>query len=301
MVESWDHQHVGAAQWSNQHQSFGHLDYVMCNAVEDFRKYAIHNVTEVLRHAGYSLNFYDQAVEGNLCFSSRHGHPDVNAPCRASYNFLKPLKEAMRADNPKAILMGEGWEVLSSQVLDAGWVWVPPDNPEVFRYTLPWAGVATAADVDIAQANKYFVLGLHLAIVARGLENGKRLSDFPDFAQHMAHLAGFREKTERFWIDGTFQDNLGLRVSGAFGKVYQTRDEVALMIANLTEETAVAEFELDARLYLISSSSYSTVTSFQSKVEDGIATQERTLLNGARSLSPYEIVALVFKRQNQSA
>ena len=133
MIESWDHQHVGAAQWSNRQQSFGHLDYVMCNAVEDFQKFATHNVTEVLSQAGYSLNFYDQAVEGNLCFSSQHDHPDVDAPCKASYHFLKPLKAAMRANNPKAILMGEGWEMLSSQILDAGWVWVPPANPEVFR------------------------------------------------------------------------------------------------------------------------------------------------------------------------
>jgi hypothetical protein len=57
LVESWDHQHVGAAQWSNQQQSFGHLDYVMCNAVEEFQKFAIHNVAEVLSQAGYSLNF----------------------------------------------------------------------------------------------------------------------------------------------------------------------------------------------------------------------------------------------------
>ena len=115
MVESWDHTAPGKhPKWSNQQQSFGHLDYVMCNAVDGFRSFAIQNVSSVLKEAGYSLNFYDQAVEGNLCFSSQHNHPDVNAPCKASYSFLKPLKAAgtMRAENPTAILMGEGWELL---------------------------------------------------------------------------------------------------------------------------------------------------------------------------------------------
>jgi hypothetical protein len=297
LVESWDHQHLGAMQWSNQQQSFGHLDYVMCNAVEGFRSFAIQNVSEVLREAGYSLNFYDQAVEGNLCFSSQHNHPDVNAPCKASYGFLKPLKAAMRADNPKAILMGEGWELLSSQVLDAGWVWVPPENPEVFRYCLPWACAATAVDVDRSQASKYFVLGLHLAIVARGLENGKRLSDFPEFAQHTAHLARFRERTERFWVDGTFQDDLGLRVAAAFGKVYQTRDEVALIMANLTDKTSVAAFELDARRYSITAASSATVSSLGDGEEGAIRLQDGQI-TGTKSLAPHELIALIFKRQS---
>ena len=298
MVESWDHRHLGAGQWSNQQQSFGHLDYVMCNAVEDFRNFAIHNVSEVLKRGGYSLNFYDQAVEGNLCFSPEHNHPDVNAPCRASYGFLKPLKAAMKADNPKAILMGDGWEMLSSQVLDAGWVWVPPDNPEVFRYTLPWASAATAVDVEMAKASEYFVLGLHLAIVARGLENGKKLSDFPEFAQHVARLASIREETERFWVDGTFQDDIGLRVSGAFGKVYQTREEVAVMIANLSDTTADAGFELDARHYGIAAAC-TTISSGESSGVGRDATEKGNLLVGNKELAPNDVVALIFKRKEQ--
>jgi hypothetical protein len=208
------------------------------------------------------------------------------------------LKAAVRANNPKAILMGEGWEMLSSQVLDAGWVWVPPESPEVFRYTLPWAGAATAVDVDMVQANKYFVLGLHLAIVARGLENGKKLSDFPEFAQHVARLARFRERTERFWIDGTFQDDLGFRVSGAFGKVYQTRDEVALMIANLTDKKADAVFELDGHHYGNTNTSHSTISSSNQNEEGGRATEKGTTLTGTRGLAPYEVVVLVFRRKS---
>jgi hypothetical protein len=272
----------------------------MCNALEDFRNFAIHNVAEVLRQADYSMMFYDQAVEGNLCFSLGHDHRDVNAPCKASYSFLKPLKAAMKANNPNAILIGEGWEMLSSQVLDAGWVWAPPDNPEVFRYTLPWAGAATAVDVNMGQANRYFVLGLHLAIVARGLENGKKLSDFPEFAQHVTQLSSFRERTERFWVDGTFQDDVGLRVSGAYGKMYQTQQEVAIIIANLTDKTVDAGFELNARHYGIAITSYSTVSSSERNEGGGTANEQNTLLIGTQNLAPYEVVALVFRRQDKS-
>jgi hypothetical protein len=298
IMESWDHQHVGAGQWSSQQQYFGHLEYVMCNAVKDWQNFAIHNILGVLSQAGYSIMFYDEAVEDNLCFSPEHDHSDVSAPCIASYSFLRSLKAAMRESNSGAILMGEGTEVLVSQILDAGWVWAAPSNPEVFRYTLPWAIVASAVDVDVAQANKYFVLGLHLAVIAKGLENGKILSDFPEFAQHVARLASFRERTERFWVEGTFQDDIGLRVTGVFGKVYKTREEIAIMLANLTNEAADASFELDTRRYGIATASYSAISS-RGRSEDGRATEEGTALKGTRSFVPYEVIAVVFKRQDQ--
>jgi len=208
---------------------------------------------------------------------------------------LAKLKAAMRESNPGAILMGEGSEVVASQILDAGWVWGTPSNPEVFRYTLPWAVVAAAVNVDAAQANKSFVLGLHLAIIAKGLENGKKLSDFPEFAQHVARLASFRERTERFWVEGTFQDDIGLRVTGAFGKVYKTREEIAIMLANLTNEAVDASFELDTRQYGIASASYSMISS-RGRSEGGRAAEEGTLLKGTQSFAPYEVVAVVFKR-----
>jgi len=189
------------------------------------------------------MMFYDQAVENNLCFSAAHAHPDVSAPCMASHAFVKSLKEGTRKDNPSSILIGEGCEVLVSQVVDAGWVWRTPSNPEVFRYTLPWTILACAVDVDPRTANKYFVLGLHLAIIARGIENGKRLSDFPKFAEHIARLASFRAKTAHYMVDGTFQDDLGLQANGAFAKVYETPGEIAVIMANLSNQSVNADIQ----------------------------------------------------------
>lgn len=295
-AESWDHQHLGACQWSNQQPFFGHLDYIMCSAIKDWQDFAIHNITGVLSKAGYSMMFYDQAVENNLCFSPAHAHSDVSAPCIATHTFVKSLKEAMRENNPAAILIGEGCEVLASQMLDAGWVWRTPSNPEVFRYTLPWTILACAIDVDPGLANRYFVLGLHLAIVARGIENGKRLSDFPKFAQHIAHLASFRERTTRYMVDGTFTDDLGLRVTGGFGKVYETQDEVAIILANLTNQIMNAGFELDSHRYHIHTPSFTTISSAAAN-DSGKASMMGPTLKVARSLSAFEVVAVIFGRE----
>jgi hypothetical protein len=299
-AESWDHQHLGACQWSNQQPFFGHLDYIMCNAVKGWQDFAIHNIAGVLSKAGYGMMFYDQAVENNLCFSSAHAHPDVSAPCMAAHAFLESLKGTMRSNNPHAVLIGEGCEVVASQILDAGWVWRTPPNPEIFRYTLPWTILACAIDVDPGLANKYFVLGLHLAIVAKGIENGKRLSDFPKFAQHIAHLASFRQRAGHYMVDGTFKDDLGLRVTGTFGKVYETQDELAVMLANLTNKTVNAGFQLDSHRYNIQTLSFSTISSTQPSGE-GKAEKVGAMLKVARSLGPLEVVAVIFRREAQPA
>ena len=298
LAESWDHQHLGAAQWSYIQPFFGHLSYIMCDAVKDWQKFAIRNILGVLSQAGYSMMFYDEAVESILCFNPGHEHSDVNAPCTAAHGFLQSLKTAMRQSNPDAILIGEGCEVVASQVLDAGWVWRLPTNPEVFRYTLPWMILATATDVDPAQANNHFVLGLHLAIMPKALDNAKKLSDFPEFAQHVAGLASFRQRTERFWVDGTFQDDVGLRVSGAFGKVYKTPQELAIMVANLSSKPAVASFELDSHRYGIAAASFSTISSSRPS-DNGRAEKAMDVLKGTRHLSPYEVMAVVFQRAPQ--
>ncbi|MGA7343331.1 MAG: DUF6259 domain-containing protein [Terracidiphilus sp.] len=293
--ESWDHQHLGAAQWSGWQQSFGHLDYIMCSAVNEYRDFAIRNVRGVLKRAGYSMMFYDQVVEGNLCFSSRHDHADVSAPSMATPAFVELLKKGMKADNPDAVLIGEGWEVLSSQHLDSGWVWRVPPNPEVLRYTLPWVVNTSAVEVDAGLANRYFVLGLQLAIVAGGLENGKKLSDFPEFAGHVKRLAGFHNNTERFWVGGSFQDDIGLQVSGAFAKLYQTSREVAIMAANLNEVASAFTFDLDVSRYGIKTAEYSVISSSGSS-EEGSAIRQGSVLHGSRYLAPFEVAAIVFQR-----
>jgi hypothetical protein len=254
------------------------------------------NVRGVLQQGGYSMMFYDQVVEGNLCFSAKHDHLDVSAPSIATPGFAEKLRAGMKADNPDAVLIGEGWEILASQHLDSGWVWRMPPNPEVLQYTLPWVINTSAVPVDIGLANKYVILGLRLAIVAGGLENGKNLSDFPEFAAHIRRLVDFRKKAEPFWVEGTFQDEIGLQASGAFAKVYQTDRRVAIMAANLTEEGSTFQFDFDGSRFGIEQASYSLITSNGTSEEKPPAKNGSTLA-GSILLEPFELAAVIFERK----
>ena len=290
-----DHQHFGVDQFSEMRVSFGYLFYRICEAVEDWQKFAIKNIVEALRRSGFTMMFHDEsATYSDLCFNPEHHHADVSAPCMAPCGYMKSLQAAMRAMNPEAILIGEGWNSVASQAPDLAWSWETPPNPEVFRYTLPWAPIAVATSVNLSQASKRFILGVHLALITKGLESGRNLSDHPEFAQHLARLASFRERTERFWVDGVFRDDVGLQVLGAFGKVYTTRNETAIMIANLTDKPVDAGFELDSRRYGITDATYSTVSS-SGRSDSGKAKKVEGVLKGRRSLDAYEVTAVVFQ------
>lgn len=299
ITESWTHEHLGAGQWSYEQPYFGYLEYVMCDAVKDFQDFAIHNVLGVLGQGGYSTMFFDQAVGSHLCFNPEHDHSTVSAPSVACPHFVGSLRKAMLEKNPDWRLVGEGWELLASQEMDMGWVWFGEPNAEVFRYTLPWARVARAVNVDSGDANRNFILGVHLAIIPKGIESGKKLSDFPKFAQHMARLSSFRDKTERFWVDGIFEDDLGLTLTGAFGKIYKTPREVAVMMANLTSLPSNAKFELEIRRHKIKGNSFSTISS-TGQPDEGIAENAGDILKVSKVLGPYEVVAAVFPRQDRN-
>jgi hypothetical protein len=296
VTESWVHQHFGASDWSSRDPYFGYSEYIICDAVKEYQEFAISNIVGVLGKGGYSIMFFDQAVESQLCFNKEHQHATPSDPSMTSHYFLETLGRTMRAKNPDWRLVGEGWELLASQSMDMGWVWTGQNHSEVFRYTLPWAKVARAVHVDQSDANRNFVLGIHLAIIPKGVESGKSLSDFPEFAEHIGRLARFRKDTNRFWTDGVFQDDLGMKVDGAFGKIYQTKNEVAMIVASLSSQSSTVPFEVDLLRYSINGDSFSIVSS---NGQSGTGTTERTqgVLKGSIALGSYEVVAVVFQRQ----
>ena len=134
--------------------------------------------------------------------------------------------------------------------------------------------------------------------MAGGLENGKKLSDFPEFSEHIKRMAAFRKTTERFWVEGLFRDDIGLQFSGAFAKIYQTDREVAIMAANLGEEASTFKFDLDASRYGINRAMYSLISS-NGTLEEDDASRHEGVLHGSRSLEPFEMAAFVFVRVSQ--
>ncbi len=293
-VEAWNHHHYGGIQW-NHHFSLS--EYVMCCACAGWQEFAIANIVEVLKRAGYTTLFYDQAVETEACFHPAHHHQDVSAPSQASLPFLFRLKAELLRANPDAILIGEGIELLSSQVLDLGWCWTfrrdglntrGPSNPEVMRYTLPWYRFAMPLDDDIETANQWFVLGMHLAIVPRSLESGKTLSEFPEFAAHISRLVKLYDQLESFLIDGRFMDTVGLSIEGAFARVYLTDTQVAVVIANLGDKSATCRFTLDTDFYGVTDPGYCWHS-----IED---TDSPRYHETSVQLHPCEVGAAVFER-----
>jgi hypothetical protein len=298
VTESWVHQHLGASDWSSRDPYFGYSEYVICDVVKEYQEFATSNIMGVLGEGGYSCMFFDQAVESQLCFNPEHNHKTPSEPSMNSHFFLESLSKSMRGKNADWRLVGEGWELLASQSMDMGWVWTGQNNAEVFRYTLPWAKVARAVHIDENDANRQFILGIHLAIIPKGVESGKNLSDFPGFAQHISGLASLHEGTERFWTDGVFKDDIGLTVVGAFGKIYQTQNEIAVMIANLSGQPSSASFELDAVLHHIEESSFSVASSTTQKRNE-TAQRMNGILKGDIALRSYEVIAAIFERNHK--
>jgi hypothetical protein len=116
----------------------------------------------------------------------------------------------------------------------------------------------------------------------------------------VGRLVKFRKETERFWIDGVFKDDIGLKVDGAFGKAYQTANEVAVMIANLSDKPSIAHFEIDRRLHNIEGDSFSVVSSTGENSK-----RDADKLNGtlkeSLTLGSYEVIAAIFPRHSSQA
>jgi hypothetical protein len=301
VVESWNHHHYGGVQWNGH---FGVQEYVMCCAHEPWQAFALRNIGAVISRAGYTSLFYDQAVEVEACFNPLHHHADVSAPSRAALPFLTAVKAVIRQANPDAILIGEGFEMLASQVLDLGWCWTQrykakgarrQFSTEVMRYALPWSRLALPLDDDIPTANEWFVLGLHLAIVPRSLESGKLLSDFPAFAGHVASLVRLSADLEAFLVDGRFMDTVGLTAQGAFARVYIANGGLAVLIANLEDQPATCRFTLDGVCYGLADRAYRW-RSCQGADTSSAARAQANHFVGEIALAPYEVGAAIFQR-----
>jgi hypothetical protein len=80
--------------------------------------------------------------------------------------------------------------------------------------------------------------------------------------------------------------------------VYKTPQEIAIMVANLSNKPAVADFELDSHRHGIAAATFSTISSSRPN-DSGNAEKAKDVLKGTRHLRPYEVMAVVFQRAPQ--
>ncbi|MGH2380197.1 MAG: DUF6259 domain-containing protein, partial [Candidatus Limnocylindria bacterium] len=233
-VEGWRHQHHRAAQWD---PNFAAELFVMCPALPSWQERAIANIEAVVDRGGYQTFFCDQAIEDQPCWNSGHAHPAPSDSLRASPAFLARLRERLQAVDADSRLIAEGFEIRSSQHADLLWCWTDrlkpgrrQSHPEVWRYTLPGIPIALTIDDDLPTANRWFAQGVHLAIVPRSLESGKRLSDFPGFAAHVGQLIALRAACADDLAIERYVDTVGIVASDAVATGYRGSDVLALVV-----------------------------------------------------------------------
>lgn len=291
-VEHALHSTYGAAYWAGATlpgltfglttSDFSWRFYMMCPAVKQYRDFAINSVVAALRQTKYQSHFFDQSSNSYLCFSPQHQHASPKEASSALPLMMKELKESMRANDPNAMLIGEGTELVATQYCDLNWTWnnwgfdVKQNYwPEIQRYTLPWIQWAISLDDNWGLANKYFVLGIYLALFTRNYHStSAKLSEWPEFALHIKKLARLRKLLADFMVDGQFKDDVGMRSTNAFARIYQRDERLAVLVAELEGRAQQVEILLDGERY---------------KIQQKPAQCERIDLTGERHVHPFRV------------
>lgn len=291
-VEGWRHQHYSATQWDAH---FAAELYVMCPAVASWQERALANIEAVFDVGGYRTFFLDQAIEDQPCWNTDHAHATPSDSLRASPAFLARLRDRLQAVDPDSRLIAEGMEIRSSQQADLLWCWTDllkpgrrQSNPEVWRYTVPGAPIALTIDDDLPTANRWFAQGIHLAIVPRSLESGKRLSDFPDFAAQVRRLIALRAACGDDLAIERYIDTIGIGASQVIATGYRGLDVFALIVANVRDEPVTASVELDASRHGLKAGTAGTRSSLGTIGETSVS-DEGDLVRVTIPLQPFEV------------
>jgi hypothetical protein len=227
--------------WNRQEQWV-----VMCFGVPEWRDRCFNLVEKMLKEFGFNSFFLDQCFEQHMCFDETHPHKKPNETQKYTFEFAKRVREMVRTHKPDSVLGGEVCEAVMSQAVDFFWDWGWEYRyPEPFRYTMPWVLLAYVVEYGLDRINKAFVLGFLLnSILARGQYPIDKISDFPEVTTHIRKLADLRKRAAKYLAYGDFRDEIGLRTSGGFAKLYTTEEGAAVALANLEPKSVTVDVEI---------------------------------------------------------
>jgi hypothetical protein len=278
----------------------------MCPAVDEFKEFTLRNVADAIAQTKYQGHFFDMSSTDPVCFNSGHGHSSPKAPSEQMPIMMRELKSRMRQNDPQALLVGEGAEMRATQYYDLCWLWNVwgLDNSrdyalEILRYSLPWVRLAVALDDNIGLANRFFVMGIYLAFFNRNWHcETSKLSDWPEFSQHIRKLADLRKLLLEFLVDGQFMDDLGLQCKAGYAKLYQRPDRVAVLVAETEGKRQSTRIQLDAARYDIrTTSGHCQFVGFSGKRHPSpLKRMGAGQLRVEMNLEPWETGALIFDR-----
>jgi hypothetical protein len=221
--------------------------HAVCCGADGYRAYA-NPVLQRTLDLGFDAIAVDQASEWNYCLSRSHGHDSPWEAWVRTYDWYAEVARAVRDRCAAAYTIAELPDLYNTQYIDLWWNWMWRENAwaslAVFRYVLPsmipvWCIDENQRDV-IAEA---FALGSFLAIATRDMTG--RLSDAPELAAQVNHLAQLRMATALFVSHGRFVDQRGLSVKGGKGYVYTSSPGLAVTLANGLPRKKTLQVALD--------------------------------------------------------
>jgi hypothetical protein len=253
-------------------------------------------IRRIFRDYGFGNLQLDQIAQKTyLCYDKSHGHKTPEAATTGELmELLEAVRNELKALNPDGVIIGEYFNGMVSQYLDASWSWSQLACPEIPRYSLPWIRYSHETDaLEFEDVNRCFVNGILLDLKIDGGDG--YVSDYPGFALHLKGLAGLKKKIRETYIEGDYRDEEGVHYakdSGVCVKTYLDRHKgkICIIAGNLKDE------DNDLTLDLAGGGGTFRIFRMDDR-EDAIQTEGRISL----VLGPYEVMALESERAGIAA
>jgi hypothetical protein len=208
---------------------------ILCDCSPRFQQLA-YELTQQTLDLGFEGIFIDGATAWRLCHAINHGHQSPDDTLEGCVKWISEVSRMVKECNPEGYLIGEGVDSFNNQTLDMymSW-WQPGDHTEVLQYVWPeillsWGVNENDRDVipEIFTKNQIF------STMTSNLDG--YLSEYPEFAMHIARLAELRQDTKDFLAHGKFEDNKGLSIEGGLGHAYISENGLAIAVGNKTAQ-----------------------------------------------------------------
>lgn len=225
----------------------------ICITAGEVKDWWYETVTRIAKdYRFHNLQLDQIAHKSYVCYDRKHHHkrPDT-AYTEELEELLKKIREIVKTENPDGVMVGEGMTDLTMQYCDAFWNWHQAWNhPEIIRYSIPWMNYSHEVD-----ANEYDAVNLCFAEkiwIDLKVEGGDGIvTDYPEFCIHLKELADLKSRTGKAYLDGEYwhEDRIVRKsAEGIILRIYQWKNEIDFVIANLTKEDREWEAVLDCSL-----------------------------------------------------
>jgi hypothetical protein len=192
---------------------------------------------------------------GQRAFLSYNRHSDVAAQSAYAIGYARLLGE-LRRIYADGLLLNEGVNDLVNPFGDGAYTWNQSADSAVLAYSLPWSNYSNDVEaMDYAAANTAFAHKVLLNLIVDGGQGS--IADYPAFARHLRSLQELKSATAPYYAEAEFRHHDGLKNvtedAGIVVAVFANlgTPKTGIVLANLSEQTGKARFELPAAAALV--------------------------------------------------